>query len=166
MAVAVFYHLTRSPPESVLAALLPRALAQGWRVMVRAVGQDRLQALDLALWRLDEDGFLPHGLQGGPDDADQPVLLGAGPIGNGAQGLILLDDAAPLAEELAGLERVWVLFDGNDAAAVTRARGLWTGLTASGHGAQYWSEDSGRWQMKSERPARDGAGGAGGADSP
>lgn len=150
MGTAVFYHLIRSSAEETLATILPRALGQGWRVMIRSPDRARLERLDARLWLEPEEGFLPHGLEGGPQDAAQPVLLGAGPVRNGAQGVALIDGAAPLPGEEA-MERLWVLFDGNDEAAVQAARGLWTRLTGLGMAAQYWSEESGRWQMKTER---------------
>ncbi|MCE6952836.1 DNA polymerase III subunit chi [Cereibacter sphaeroides] len=150
MGVVMFYHLTRSPAEETLRLLLPRALSQGWRVMLRGTDRLRLEALDLALWREPEDGFLPHGLEGGPHDAVQPVLLGTGGIGNGAQALMLLDGADTTPEEARPLERVWILFDALDEAQLLRARGQWKALTAAGLPAQYWSEDSGRWEKKAE----------------
>ena len=53
-------------------------------------------------------------------------------------------------EEVEALERVCILFDGNDAAALDAARGQWKGLTGAGCKAQYWSEESGRWEMRAE----------------
>ena len=150
MGTAMFYHLTRSGPEEVLALILPRAMAAGWRVMLRSPDAARRERLDARLWLEPEEGFLPHGVEGGPFDAEQPVLIGAGPALNGAQGVVLLDGAEPLAGEEA-CERLWVLFDGNQEAAVQGARSLWTRLTGLGMAAQYWSEESGRWQMKTER---------------
>ena len=150
MGTAVFYHLMRSSAEETLATILPRALGQGWRVMIRSPDRARLDRLDARLWLEPEDGFLPHGLEGGAQDAAQPVLLGQGPAVNAAQGVALIDGAAPLPGE-EQLERLWLLFDGHDEAAVQAARVLWTRLTGLGMAAQYWSEESGRWQMKTER---------------
>lgn len=150
MGTAIFYHLTRSGPEEVLGLILPRARAAGWRVMLRSKDPARLDRLDARLWLEPEDGFLPHGLEGGAFDADQPVLLGQGAAVNGAQGVVLLDGAAPLPGEEA-LERLWVLFDGADEAAVQAARGLWSRITGLGMAAQYWSEDGGRWALKTEK---------------
>lgn len=150
----MFYHLTRSTVEETMATLLPRALAQGWRVMVRGRQQDTLERLDQALWLGPEDGFLPHGLQGGPHDADQPILLGTGAITNAARALMLVESAVTTPAEAAPLERVWVIFDGADQVALTAARALWTALTGAGMAAQYWSEESGRWEKKTEKPAR------------
>ena len=150
MGTAIFYHLTRSGPEEVLALILPRALAAGWRVMLRSPDAERRDRLDAKLWLEPEDDFQPHGLEGGPWDAEQPVLIGQGGARNGAQGVVLLDGAAPLPGEEA-LERLWVLFDGGDEAAVAAARGLWTQITGLGMAAQYWSEETGRWVMKTEK---------------
>jgi DNA polymerase-3 subunit chi len=152
MAQAMFYHLTRSGVADTLQVLLPRALAQGWRVMVRGTDRAGLERLDAHLWQEPEDGFLPHGIEGGGQEAAQPVLLGTGPAVNTPQAVALIDGAEPLPGE-ERLERLWVIFDGNDTAALGQARGLWTRLSGAGLTLQYWSEESGRWQMKTERRA-------------
>jgi len=54
-------------------------------------------------------------------------------------------------DEVNTLDRVCVLFDGGDEAALARARQQWSDLTKAGCGAQYWSDESGRWEKKSER---------------
>lgn len=151
MAVALFYHLTRSTREETVTLLLNRALSAGWRVMLRGTDRAALERLDLALWVTPEDGFLPHGMEGGPQDADQPVLLGQGPIANGASALMLLDGAEVSVAEAEPLQRVWIVFDGLDGAAVARARGQWKALTAGGVAAQYWSEEGGKWEKKAEK---------------
>ena len=151
---AVFYHLTRSGLEETLLMILTRANDAGWGVMVRGTDRARLQALDARLWMIGpEDGFLAHGVEGGPGDADQPVLLGIGALPPGARGLVLLDGAETEVPDAAGLERVWVLFDGADETQVFGARGLWTRLTQGGMAAQYWSEETGKWAMKVEKGA-------------
>ena len=144
----LFYHITQSSVEVTARTLLEKALGAGWRVMLRGGDPARLDWLDQWLWLNPEDGFLPHGLAGGPQDANQPVLLGTGPIVNDAKGLMLVDGAVPLAGEAAALERVWVLFDGQNEAAVHAARGLWKAIVAENLPAQYWSEETGRWVMK------------------
>ena len=153
MGIAMFYQLTRSTPEATLATILPRALQAGWRVMLRGTDMATLKRLDAQLWQGPEDGFLPHGLQDGVHDADQPILLGTGTIDNAAQGLVLLESAETDPAEAMALERVWVLFDGADPATLAHARGLWTRLTTAGMAAQYWSEDGGRWEKKAEKAA-------------
>lgn len=153
MGVAMFYHLTRSTPEATAATILPKSLAAGWKVMLRGADLAALESLDTALWLNPEDGFLPHGIAGGPHDADQPILLGLGAIHNEARALMLVGGAVTTPEEAAGLERVWVLFDGGDELDLALARRLWTSLTEAGIAAQYWSEESGRWEKKVEKAA-------------
>ena len=153
MGTAVFYHLTRSGLDDTLRMILTRALAQGWRVMLRGTDATALDRLDEQLWLGAAEGFLPHGRQGGPSDAEQPVLLGAGAIGNAAQGLVLIDGAVATAGEVTTLERVWVLFDGADESAVSAARRLWTQLCGFGMATQYWSDESGAWLKRTERAA-------------
>lgn len=154
MGAAYFYHLTRSPLQAALPLLLDKALGAGWRVAVRAQDAARLEWLDGQLW-LGEDTFLPHGIAGGAHDADQPVLLTTGrDMPNGATCLMAVDGAGVDADEVRALNRVCVLFDGNDPQALTAARAQWKALTGAGCAAQYWSEDSGRWEKKAEKAAR------------
>lgn len=151
MGQALFYHLTRNPLEVTLATLLEKSLQRGWRVCVRGQDAERLDWLDQKLWLGPEESFLPHGLAGGEHDADQPVLLSVGSeIANGAACLICVDGAGIASNEVATLERVCILFDGHDPAAVQHARSQWKTLTGAGTKAQYWSEESGRWEMKAE----------------
>ncbi len=148
---ALFYHLTRSTQDDLIHTLLTRARAQGWRVMVRGTDGAALARLDTRLWTVPEDGFLPHGLQGGAHDTDQPVLLGQGAAVNAAQGVILIDAATATPDEALALQRLWVVFNGADDAAVTHARALWRSLTDGGVDAEYWSEDSGKWMKTAEK---------------
>ena len=151
MGAAYFYHLTRNPLEVTLPMLLGKALGAGWRVEVRGRDAGRMDWLDQRLWLGDEAEFLPHGLAGGEHDALQPVLLSVGASGaNDPACVMCVDGAEVAAEEVTRLERVCVIFDGNDPAAVDTARGQWKALTGAGCAAQYWSEESGWWEKKAE----------------
>lgn len=148
MGAAYFYHLTERPLEATLPILLEKALAAGWRVAVRGRDAARLEWLDRQLWV--REGFLPHGMAGGSHDAMQPVLLTTDKADNGAVCLMSVDGADVSADETATMERVCILFDGADAAAVEHARQQWRTLTDAGVSAQYWAEDGGRWIKKAE----------------
>lgn len=151
MGAAYFYHLTRRPLEHTLPVLLGKARAAGWTVAVRGTDEARMGWLDEMLWRGPDDGFLPHGLAGGPHDAEQPVLLTtAAEAANAPDCLMAVDGAGVDPEEVQRLARTCVLFDGHDPDAVARARTQWKALTGAGCAAQYWSEESGRWEMKAE----------------
>jgi len=151
MGAVYFYHMTRTPLEATLPALLAKSLEAGWRVAVRGTEAARLSWLDERLWLGPEDGFLPHGVAGGAHDADQPVLLTTSPdLAQGITCLISVDGASVEAAEVAPLERTSILFDGNDPDAVAHARTQWKTLTSAGCAAQYWSQESGRWEKKAE----------------
>ncbi|MBY6200592.1 DNA polymerase III subunit chi [Maritalea mobilis] len=159
MGAAFFYHLTRQPLDVTLRSLLEKSLQQGWRVAVRGRTDDMLERLDAQLWLGPSgDEFLPHGRSGGPHDADQPILLTtAEAAANQPDCLVSVEGAAVSAPEVAALSRVMILFDGHDPAAVQTAREQWKSLTDAGAEAKYWSEESGRWEMKAQSGGRDGA---------
>jgi len=151
MGAAYFYQLTRRPLAETLMMLLSKSLENGWKVAVRGTDQIALEALDAALWLGPDDGFLPHGIAGGAQDADQPVLLTtAAMAANKPHCVMSVHSADVSAEEVATLDRVCILFDGNDDTALAHARGQWKALKDAGASAQYWSEASGRWEKKAE----------------
>jgi DNA polymerase-3 subunit chi len=148
---AWFYHLTRLDAAATLRALLPRCLEAGWRVAVRSPDEERLRALDDALWQGPNDGFLPHGIAGGPHDAVQPVLLTTGPAANAPDVVMALDGAEVRPEEVRASTRVCIIFDGLDGTALEGARERWRMLTEAGVPARYWSEESGKWEEKARK---------------
>lgn len=161
MGEAYFYHLTRGPLQNTLPVLLERSLAQGWRVELRGTETGRMDQLDQDLWRGPVDGFLAHGLANGTEqDALQPILLTVPGLGSDPQRddsrecLMAIEGADVTADEVRAKQRVCILFDGNDGEALERARGQWRDLTGAGCAAQYWSEDSGKWQKKAQSDAK------------
>jgi DNA polymerase-3 subunit chi len=148
---AYFYHLTTASLEQTLPMLLEKSRAAGWTVEVRGSDAAAMENLDRALWSGPPEGFLPHGLAGGDNDADQPILLttGAGAI-NDAACMMSVHGAEVSADEVQVLERVCILFDGHDGEALAAARVQWKTLTDAGCSAQYWSQESGRWEKKAE----------------
>ncbi|WP_138423136.1 DNA polymerase III subunit chi [Maritimibacter alexandrii] len=146
MGEAYFYHMTRTPLEDTLPVLLGRAREQGWRVVVRGRNEARLRWLDEKLWM--GDGFLPHGISGGPHDDDQPILLTTGTAT--ADCVVSMDGAEVAPDEVGEAARVMILFDGNDDGAVERAREQWRTMTRAKVVAKYWSQETGRWQLKAE----------------
>ena len=150
MAEVWFYHLTGTPLDMALLRLLPQALGRGWRIELRGRDRARMEELDRALWLGPEEGFLAHGLAGGAHDARQPVLLTvAGQPAANAPACLMAVDAAPVAmDEVPGLARACVVFDGTAEAELAHARALWLEVRAAGHAAQYWAEENGRWVKK------------------
>jgi DNA polymerase-3 subunit chi len=152
MTELLFYHLDRVPLERVLPDLLERCLERNWRAVVQVGSDERCAALDAHLWTYRDDAFLPHGAAGESGAARnahlQPVWLTAEDDNpNRAEVRFLTDGAEPRAP--GDYRRVVMLFDGNDAEAVERARAAWTRAKADGHAATYWQQDeSGKWIQK------------------
>jgi DNA polymerase-3 subunit chi len=143
-----FYHLERAPLERVLPELLEKSLERGWRAVVQAGSDERVEALDTALWTYREDSFLPHGTASFGHPERQPVYLTTGEGNpNGAAVRFLVDGAEP--GDLSDYERAVYLFDGRDAEAVERARGQWTAAKEAGYAVTYWQQNErGKWEKK------------------
>jgi DNA polymerase-3 subunit chi len=60
-----------------------------------------------------------------------------------------LVDGAALPADMAGYERLMLIFDGNDDEALARARAEWSKAKSLGISASYWQQDeSGKWDKK------------------
>ena len=147
-----FYHLTRSTLEQALPRLLGRVLAIPARALVLCAGEERLRALDDALWTSPDPDWLPHAVHAAArpeaNAAHQPILLTLDdvPPPNGARHLFLADGAR--SARLDAFERGFDLFDGNDEAAVAAARERWRAAKAAGHALAYWQQGAGGWERK------------------
>jgi DNA polymerase-3 subunit chi len=149
MTEVLFYHLQRQPLERVLPPLLEKSIERGWRVIVQSSSDERVEALDAHLWTYRDDAFLPHGSERNGDASVQPILLtSADGNPNEAQVRFLIDGVA-MPEDASAYERIVLIFDGEDEAAVADARARWTDAKAKGFGVTYWQADeNGRWQKK------------------
>jgi DNA polymerase-3 subunit chi len=144
-----FYHLLDQRLERVLPQLLEISLNRGWRVVVQAASEERVEALDAHLWTYRDDSFLPHGTSHSADAADQPILITADSGNANNANVRFLIDGAAFPHDVARYDRLVLIFDGTDAEAVARAREQWTQAKAEGHETSYWQPDeSGRWVQK------------------
>jgi DNA polymerase-3 subunit chi len=143
-----FYHLEHQTLERVLPSLLEKTLSRGWRAVVQAGSEDRLAAIDMALWTYADDSFLAHGTARIGHASLQPIYLTLGSENPNGAGVRFLVDGAE-AQEFAGAERFVYVFDGHDAEAVSSARGQWTAAKAAGCTVAYWQQSpNGRWEQK------------------
>jgi DNA polymerase-3 subunit chi len=147
MAEVGFYHLLSTPLERALPRLLERALAQGYRVVIRAASPERVDHLNALLWTYDEASFLPHGSARDGYSAAQPIwLTDRAENPNEATMLVLTDGVE--AVDLAQFARSADLFDGNDEAAVEAARTRWRRARDAGHTPTYWRQTASGWQKQ------------------
>lgn len=139
-----FYHLTRSTDEQALPPLLGRTLAAGKRAVVRCADPARVASVDAALWQAPEPVWLPHGSVASGDAALQPIwITDDEQVPNQASYLFLVHGR--VEPDAARFERIFVLFDGTDAAAVASARTRWSEAKAAGHTLAYWKQEPKGW---------------------
>jgi DNA polymerase III subunit chi len=147
MTEILIYQLQRQPLERVLPTLIEKSVERGWRVIVQAASEERLEALDAELWIFRDDSFLPHGTWQEGEASEQPILLtlnGDNPNGAAVRFLI---DGAPMPADAGAYQRIVLLVDGEDPDAVAAARAHWSEGKAKGVDVTYWRPDEeGRWR--------------------
>ncbi len=143
-----FYHLQRAALEDALPKMLEMAHGRGWRVLVTAGSQERVEALTSHLWTYRPDSFLPHGSAKDGEAPEQPIYLTAGDDNpNGADTLFLCDGAT--RADVGSFRLVCEMFDGNDEFAVGAARERWKSYKEAGHKLIYLQQSAGgKWEEK------------------
>jgi DNA polymerase III subunit chi len=148
MAEVLFYHLERQPLDNVLPQLLERSMKRGWRVVVQAESEERVEALSSLLWTYTDDSFLAHGTSRDGRPEMQPVwLTSSNDNPNTATVRFFVGGTSP--SDYGGLIRAVLFIEGSDEEAVKRARAIWKEASALGHTVSYWQQDEdGRWQNR------------------
>jgi DNA polymerase III subunit chi len=147
MTEMLFYHLQHQPLERVLPTLLEKSLERGWRVVVQAASEERVEALDAHLWTFRDDSFLPHGTWREAEALAQPVLLTVNADNPNGAAVRFLIDGATVPEDAEAYQRIVLIFDGEDPDAVAAARDRWREAKAKDFEVTYWqTDDAGRWQ--------------------
>jgi DNA polymerase-3 subunit chi len=147
MPEILFYHLQGQRLEQALPLLVEKTLERGWRALVRAGSDERLKAIDEALWTWREESFIPHGREAEGEPETQPVLLSTADTRANAPQVVFLVDRAALPATY-DMDRLVLMFDGEDDEAVQEARAAWKSIKALGHAANYWQQEGGRWVKK------------------
>jgi len=144
----LFYHLSEKRLEDVLPGLLQKCLERGWSVVVQAVSNERVQALDAHLWAWHDEGFLPHGATRDGTEQMQPVWLTTQQDNpNNATVRFMIEGAQP--PDLSSYTRGIYIFDGHNAEDVDEARRRWNTEKDAGHDITYWQQNPrGGWEKK------------------
>ena len=141
-----FYHLQTRPLEETLPRLLELSLGRDWNVVVQSPDPQRIEALDQILWSFRDDSFLPHGREGDALQAHDPIILATSAANPNQAVLRVLIDRAPLPEDAQAYQRIVLMFDGQDEAALVDARAQWAKAKAMGLDVTYWQQDeTGAW---------------------
>ena len=145
-----FYHLQQLTLESALPQLLERTLERGWRAIVMARSQERIEALSGLLWSYSKESFLPHGSVGDPDPRRHPVWLTAADENPNEATVLFLTDGAE-TENMSKFDLCCELFDGSAPEAVAAARMRWKQYLDTSHHLTYWRQgETGGWEKKAE----------------
>jgi DNA polymerase-3 subunit chi len=145
-----FYHLSVTPLEKAVPALVERAYDAGLRTHVLC-DADKKQALDNALWTYHPRKFLPHGTD---DDtkipaARQPILLSDEQTNLNSAKVLAITNGTEIAD-FGDFERALDIFDGNIEAGLAAARKRWKTYKDRGLNLRYWFQDEkGKWLEKS-----------------
>jgi len=149
MTEILFYHLKGQTPEQVLPPLLQKSLERGWRVVVQASSEERIEALDAHLWTWRDDTFLPHGTWRDAEAAEQPILLTLNEDNPNGAVVRFLIDGASMPGDTSAYQRLVLLFDGEDPDALETARARWSNAKSAGLEVTYWQADErGGWQRQ------------------
>ena len=145
-----FYHLQIAPLERALPKLLEKVLERGMRAVVVAGSEERVEALNTALWTYDQASFLPHGSARDGNAEAQPIWLTVEDENpNGANVLVLTDGTD--SPHLDRFERCVLMFDGTDEEALAAARRRWQVYKSAGHKLTYHQQtERGGWEQKAE----------------
>ncbi len=150
MTEVLFYHLQNTALESVLPPLLEKSLERGWRVVVQADSEERVDALDAHLWTYRDESFLPHVTWRERDMEGQPIVLVVDEANPNAASVRFLVEAA-LPADAGQYERLVLIFNGDDDDAVAAARAAWKDCKARDFTATYWQRDEqGRWVRRDQ----------------
>src|ERR1700723_144923 len=106
MTEVLFYQLKGQTPEQVLPALLQRSLDRGWRVVVQASSQERVEALDAHFWTWRDDAFLPHGTWRDSEAAEHPIVLTVNDENPNRATVRFLVDGAAMTADVSAYDRI------------------------------------------------------------
>lgn len=149
MTDVLFYHLQNMTVETVLPPLLEKSVERGWRVVVQATSEERVDALDTHLWTYRDNSFLPHATWRVADAEHQPIVLEIEDRNPNRANVRFLIDNAGLPVDCSPYERVVLVFNGDDSDAIATARAAWSDCKARGFDVTYWQADEqGRWRKR------------------
>ena len=145
-----FYHLQKQVLEDVLPKLIEKAYSTGKRIKIKIGTEQRIEFINSLLWTYNEESFLPHGSKKDGFADLQPIWLTEDDKNpNDAEFLFLVDGANVSQPEVVNFQRVFNIFDGNNADELAKARNLWKELKSLNSEIHYWQQDNtGRWVEK------------------
>lgn len=140
-----FYQLSDQSAATAIAQLCERALANGWRLNIRAQSKDHT-AISEALWSSNPASFLPHDIGSGHDS---PICISDSAPDN-AQCCFTYGTFDIFENANPPLERLCLMFTSQEEANIAHARRSWKEVGARGFAAKYYAQEGGAWRLKAE----------------
>ncbi|MET0155911.1 MAG: DNA polymerase III subunit chi [Rickettsiales bacterium] len=141
-----FYRLTGAPVYKAIPFLVEKAYESANKIFILVKSQEDANALDGALWSFRQAAFIPHDVAGEGDEDRQPVLIGTDAGDARGAPFFFIAGASPSLPSYA-CDRVFFMFDGEDASALQEAREFWKKCGNGMAEKHYWSRDEkGKWQ--------------------
>lgn len=146
-----FYHLTQSPLERALPALLQKALKGGKRIVLTTTDKQSREDIDQGLWTWSADSFIPHGNASKHQDnaADHPIWVTDDATNNANNADTLILTGLSECVDFGHYQLCCKIFNGHDHSAVQQSRDLWKQYKEAGHSLTYWQQTAqGGWEQK------------------
>lgn len=147
MTEVSFYHLSLSPVERALPALLEKAFEAGHHALVLC-SPENIKPYDDTFWTFHPRKFLPHGTKNSKQPADKhPVFISDEYKNVNNSTVLAITDGREIADD--NYEKILHVFDGNNEDDLSLARTRWKTYKAAGRNLQYWFQDEkGKWTKK------------------
>jgi DNA polymerase-3 subunit chi len=141
-----FYHLRRDTADRAVPELVSKALEYGHRILLKLPDTSRRQHYDDWLWRYRADSFIPHGQDGDPHAAAQPVWLSTSDEAPNAASMALVVEGADLPP-LDKFKLLCLVFGSENPEELERSRALWRSLKEKNiSNLTYWQQqENGSW---------------------
>ena len=142
-----FYHLSSSDFIKPAVQIAEKALLHGKKTLI-LVPENKVSDVSVYLWSEKTDSFLAHGMKGDDLAEFSSIWLSSSSEENPISATYVILTNGILLDELAGFERVFNLFDGQEELAKEKARNQWRNWSANTHNTcRYFTQtQTGGWQ--------------------
>ncbi len=144
-----FYQLLGGEVEELAAQLIEKCRAASKKAILYTT-KDATDAASRAIWTVKDLSFYAHGIDNGEGHDIAPIWISSDVSQNQIEAEFALVTNSLSLPDYDAFERVFILFDGRDAAALDDARKQWKTLSEQFAGkCRYFAKtDDGKWQQK------------------
>jgi DNA polymerase-3 subunit chi len=145
-----FYHLTNMPLQMALSRLVKKIWESGMHVCITADSAQQ-DVISKALWEQEGAVFLPNCAAEEADAAQHPIVIAAEPTTVNQAEIVVITNGVEYQPTMPAFSKVLMMFDGQNDAALQRARQLWKHYQQQGYSLIYHQQqEGGGWQKMRE----------------